>query len=37
MNKIPNLVKNVIDNVIKEGVGNISTILADFSKEPTTL
>ena len=33
---ISNLVTNVIEKVIKEGVRNNSTILADFSKEPTS-
>ena len=37
INKIPNLVTNVNPKVIKEGVGHISTILANFFKEPTTL
>ena len=37
INRIPNLVINVNPKVIKEGVGSISTILANFSKEPTTL
>ena len=37
MNKIPNLVTNMNPKVIKVGVGHISTILANFSKEPTTL
>ena len=37
INKIPNLVINVKPKVIKEGVEQISTILANFSKVLTTL
>ena len=36
INKFPNLLTNVIEKVIKESVTNNSTILADFSKEPTS-